>query len=379
MLDVQRLIKRFTVGGAGPVNAVDNVSFTVAPGEFFTLLGPSGCGKTTTLRCVAGLERPQGGKIHLRGRAVFDARDRVFVVPNQRNIGMVFQSYAIWPHLTVFDNVAFPLKAAGQRNPKVIRAKVERSLELVGLGGFEARPATQLSGGQQQRVALARALVKEPDLLLLDEPLSNLDTKLRERMRSELKRLQRDLGITTLYVTHDQLESVLLSDRVAVMNGGRILQLGTPHDVYERPNSHFVADFMGSTNLLKGTLRKEARDLALAIVETDLGPLLCSFASGLACGAQVIISVRPENIKIAKESTPGENNILEGRVKERSYYMGMVEYAIDVLGFELRVRSAADGAEINGDGTVRLRLAADKCVAIAADKGGHSDETEAAV
>jgi iron(III) transport system ATP-binding protein len=375
MLEVQHLIKEFNVRGASAVHAIDDVSFTIEQGEFFTLLGPSGCGKTTTLRCVAGLERPQSGKIHLRGRAVFDAGNRVFVAPNQRNIGMVFQSYAIWPHLTVFNNVAFPLKAAGQYNLKSMRDKVARSLDLVGLGGFEERPATQLSGGQQQRVALARALVKEPDLLLLDEPLSNLDTKLRERMRAELKRLQRELGITTLYVTHDQMEGILLSDRIAVMNAGRILQLGNPNDVYERPDSQFVADFMGSTNILRGILRKGVRGAALEIVETDLGPLLCSFAAALASGSQVVISIRPENIKIAKADAPNENNILEGRVTERTHYLGMVEYAIDVRGFELRVRSAADGVEINGNGTVRLKLAADKCVAIALDKGERSHET----
>lgn len=377
MLEVQHLIKEFNVRGASAVHAIDDVSFTIEQGEFFTLLGPSGCGKTTTLRCVAGLERPQSGKIHLRGRAVFDAGNRVFVAPNQRNIGMVFQSYAIWPHLTVFNNVAFPLKAAGQYNLKSMRDKVARSLDLVGLGGFEERPATQLSGGQQQRVALARALVKEPDLLLLDEPLSNLDTKLRERMRAELKRLQRELGITTLYVTHDQMEGILLSDRIAVMNAGRILQLGNPDDVYERPDSQFVADFMGSTNILKGILRKEVRAAALEIVETDLGPLLCSFAAALASGSQVVISIRPENIKIAKADAPNENNILEGKVTERTCYLGMVEYAIDVRGFELRVRSAADGVEINGNGTVRVQLAANKCVAIAQPYGVQSDEKPA--
>jgi iron(III) transport system ATP-binding protein len=377
MLDVQNLIKQFNVRGAASVHAVDDVSFTIEQGEFFTLLGPSGCGKTTTLRCVAGLERPQSGKIHLRGRAVFDASNRVFVVPNQRNIGMVFQSYAIWPHLTVFNNVAFPLKAAGQYNLKSMRDKVARSLDLVGLAGFEERPATQLSGGQQQRVALARALVKEPDLLLLDEPLSNLDTKLRERMRAELKRLQRELGITTLYVTHDQMEGILLSDRIAVMNAGRILQLGHPDDVYERPDSQFVADFMGSTNILKGILRKEVRAAALEFVETDLGPLLCSFAAALASGSQVVISIRPENIKIAKAGARDENNILEGKVTERTCYLGMVEYAIDVRGFELHVRSAADGAEINGNGSVRVQLVANKCVAIAQPYGVQSDEKPA--
>ena len=379
MLDVRNLIKQFSVRDAPSVHAVDDVSFTVEQGEFFTLLGPSGCGKTTTLRCVAGLERPQSGTIHLRGRAVFDASERVFVAPNRRNIGMVFQSYAIWPHLTVFNNVAFPLKAAGQRNLRALRDKVERALNLVGLGGFEERPATQLSGGQQQRVALARALVKEPDLLLLDEPLSNLDTKLRERMRSELKRLQRELGITTLYVTHDQMEGILLSDRIAVMKSGRILQLGKPDDVYQRPNDEFVADFMGSTNLLSGILRSEVHAPAIAVVETDIGPIFCSFAARVAAGSQVIISVRPENIKVARETRPDEHNWFEGRVKERSYYMGMVEYTIDVRGCELRARSAADGAELNGDGTVRLRLAAEKCVAIAADKGGQSHETAAIV
>src|SRR5882724_5899502 len=325
MLDVQNLIKQFKVRGAAAVPAVDDVSFTIEQGEFFTLLGPSGCGKTTTLRCVAGLERPQSGKIHLRGRAVFDARDRVFVVPNQRNIGMVFQSYAIWPHLTVFNNVAFPLKAAGQRNVKSTRDKVARALNLVGLSGFEERPATQLSGGQQQRVALARALVKEPDLLLLDEPLSNLDTKLRERMRSELKRLQRELGITTLYVTHDQMESMHMSDRVAVMSGGRILQMDRPNEVYERPTSQFVADFMGSTNLINGVLRTSVSGPVAELVDTDLGPLRCSFASPFAAGTKVSISVRPENIKIAAETIFNGDNVLEGRIKDQSVCLGVAD------------------------------------------------------
>jgi iron(III) transport system ATP-binding protein len=365
MLHVQDLIKRFNVRGAAAVPAIDGIGFTIEQGEFFTLLGPSGCGKTTTLRCVAGLERPERGKIHLRGKAVFDSSTRVFVAPNQRNIGMVFQSYAIWPHLTVFNNVAFPLKSAGQRNFKILRDKVERVLGLVGLAGFEDRPATQLSGGQQQRVALARALVKEPDLLLLDEPLSNLDTKLRERMRSELKRLQRELGITTLYVTHDQMEGILLSDRIAVMNDGRILQLGRPGEIYDRPNNQFVADFMGATNFFNGTLRSEVLGAAVGVVDTDIGPILCSFSERMACGSQVVISVRPENIKLAKENRPEETNSIDGRIKERNYYMGLVEYTIDVRGHELKVRAAADGADVNGHSAVRLRIAPEKCVAIA--------------
>jgi iron(III) transport system ATP-binding protein len=357
------------VRGNGTVKAIEEVCFNVEAGEFFTLLGPSGCGKTTTLRCVAGLERPQQGKIQLRGRIVFDSSSRIFVVPNQRNIGMVFQSYAIWPHLTVFKNVAFPLKAVGHRDSRVLRDKVDRALDLVGLAGFEDRPATQLSGGQQQRVALARALVKEPDLLLLDEPLSNLDTKLRERMRSELKRLQRELGITTLYVTHDQMEAILLSDRIAVMYGGRILQLGQPGEIYDQPNSPFVADFMGATNLLRGTLCSEVHAPAVELVDTDIGPILCSFSRRMQCGSQVVILVRPENIKIVKETRPEENNIIHGRVKERSCYMGLVEYVIDVSGHQLKVRSTADSADINGNPAVRLQLAPEKCVAIAAEEG----------
>jgi iron(III) transport system ATP-binding protein len=347
----------------------------VEQGEFFTLLGPSGCGKTTTLRSIAGLERPDGGSISLRGKVVFDSRDGIFVVPNQRNVGMVFQSYAIWPHLNVFENVAFPLRASGRRNLSEISDKVERALDLVGLQGFEQRPATQLSGGQQQRVALARALVREPDVLLLDEPLSNLDTKLRERMRSELKRLQRDLGITTIYVTHDQMEGMVLSDRVAIMSGGQILQLGNPHDVYELPGSHFVADFMGATNLIAGVLRARVERPSIEVVETDVGPLKCAFSSECEAGTQVTISVRPENIHIGSDSVYEDSNVLEGKVTERSFWLGMVEYAIDVRGFEFRVRSIADGGTLLSDQNVRLKLMPDKCVVIASGKGGQGYET----
>ncbi|HTN70412.1 MAG TPA: ABC transporter ATP-binding protein [Methylomirabilota bacterium] len=379
MLDVQNLIKLFSPRDGSPVKAIDDVSFTVEPGQFFTLLGPSGCGKTTTLRCVAGLERPQSGRISLRGTAVFDSTRRIFVVPNHRNVGMVFQSYAIWPHLNVFDNVAFPLRASGTRDAGSITRKVASTLELVGLGGFATRPATQLSGGQQQRVALARALVKEPDVLLLDEPLSNLDAKLRERMRSELKRLQRELGITTLYVTHDQMEAMVLSDRLAVMNGGHVLQLGTPDNIYERPQSQFVADFMGSTNLIAGILRKQVRGAAIEIVETDLGPLQCSFSTAFDSGSKVVISVRPEYIKIAPGVASEGNNVLKGRIRERSVWLGMAQYSVDVRGVELQVRAGVDGAGMCGNENVCLKLTPDKCVAMASDKGGQSHETAATI
>ena len=222
-------------------------------GKLFTLLGPSGCGKTTTLRSIAGLEKPTAGEIEVGGRLVYSSAKGIFVAPNKRNFGMVFQSYAIWPHMNVFQNVAFPLEV--RRLPKKeIRERVMRVLHAVALDELVDRDATKLSGGQQQRLALARALVMEPQLLLLDEPLSNLDAKLRDRMRSELKRLQRDLSLTTVYVTHDQSEALALSHEIAVMNEGRVVQVGTPRQIYEQPADKFVADFVGTTNFIGGTV-----------------------------------------------------------------------------------------------------------------------------
>src|SRR5215471_12742339 len=237
VLSLDRVTKLF-----GTTRAVDEVSLSVRRGEVFTLLGPSGCGKTTTLRLVAGLEHPDAGEITLRGRVVASARRRLFVPPHKRNLGMVFQSYAIWPHMTVFDNVAYPLALRGTKRA-IAREKVSRVLGLVGLEGLETRSATLLSGGQMQRLALCRALVYEPDLLLLDEPFSNLDAKLREQMRLELKQLHRRLQITVLFVTHDQIEALSLSDRIAVMHLGRVEQLDTPRVLYDTPRSAIVRDF----------------------------------------------------------------------------------------------------------------------------------------
>ncbi len=233
------------------------MSLSIRRGEVFTLLGPSGCGKTTTLRLVAGLEHPDAGEITLRDRVVASAARRHFVAPNQRNLGMVFQSYAVWPHMTVFENVAYPLQLRGL-SKAAVREKVTRVLDLVGLGGMDARPGTLLSGGQMQRLALCRALVYEPDLLLLDEPFSNLDAKLREQMRVEVKLLQRRLGITVLFVTHDQVEALSLSDRIAVMHRGRVEQVGSPRALYERPASAFVRDFLGQTVVLTGRVAAPA-------------------------------------------------------------------------------------------------------------------------
>ena len=251
MLEVKNIFAEYIDSAGRIVKAVNDVSFDVPEGRLFTLLGPSGCGKTTTMRSIAGLERPVSGEVNVNGTAVYSSPRKLFVPPNRRNFGMVFQSYAIWPHMNVFDNAAFPLRVGRRKYSKQeIEEKVTRVLNVVGLDSFAGRDATMLSGGQQQRLALARALAMEPKLLLLDEPLSNLDAKLRERMRFEIKRLQRELGLTTVYVTHDQGEALALSHEIAVMSEGRIVQIGSPRAIYERPGSPFVADFVGLTNFV---------------------------------------------------------------------------------------------------------------------------------
>ena len=291
----------------GTVQAVDGASLEVDRGEVFTLLGPSGCGKTTTLRLVAGLEDPDGGEITLRGRLVASVARRLFVPPHKRNLGMVFQSYAIWPHMSVFENVAYPLKLRGVRG-QAMRDRVAKVLELVGLGGLERRSATLLSGGQMQRLALCRALVYEPDLLLLDEPFSNLDAKLREQMRVELKLLQRRLGITVLFVTHDQIEALSLSNRIAVMSHGRADQIGSPLSLYEQPASAFVRDFLGQTVILKGRVdRAESQTVAIALDGSLAGQTLAGrIAPGasLSEGAPAHVAVRPEDIEVGSNDRP---------------------------------------------------------------------------
>ena len=255
MLSVKGLFTEYPNDRGQTVKAAQDVAFAVPEGKLFTLLGPSGCGKTTTLRSIAGLERPVAGEISVDGRVVYSGKKNTFVPPNQRNFGMVFQSYAIWPHMNVFQNAAFPLQVRAKRlEEKDIRDKVMRVLAAVGLADLAGRDATRLSGGQQQRLALARAIAMEPRLLLLDEPLSNLDAKLRERMRFELKRLQSEFKLTTVYVTHDQSEALALSHQIAVMSEGRIVQVGTPREIYERPRNKFVADFVGSSNFIDATV-----------------------------------------------------------------------------------------------------------------------------
>ena len=309
----------------GDVKAVDGVSLSVQPGEVFTLLGPSGCGKTTTLRCVAGLETPSAGRIRINGETVSSVDRHRFVPPERRNIGMVFQSYAIWPHMSVFDNVAFPLQLRGLSKNQ-IHDRVERVLDLVGLEGLGDRGATELSGGQQQRVALARALVYEPRLLLLDEPLSNLDAKLREHMRTELRALQRRLQITVLFVTHDQAEAMVMSDRIAVMRAGRIEQMGSPTALYERPATPFVRDFLGRVV----TLEIIARDARATVagepgVELDLPP------ESIPSAGRLVFACRPEDIRIAPPAAPGANQLCAS-VESVTYLGDRIEYTVRTAG-----------------------------------------------
>jgi iron(III) transport system ATP-binding protein len=329
MIRVTDLRKRFA---GSPAPAVDGVSFTVEEGSFYTLLGPSGCGKTTTLRCTAGLERPDAGTIELGDQVVLS--DRTFLPVHQRDIGIVFQSYAVWPHMTVFENVAFPLRVA-KRTParQKLRERVESALEMVGLSGYEGRMATQLSGGQQQRLSLARAIVREPKVLLLDEPLSNLDAKLRERMRSELSLIQRRLKITTLFVTHDQIEALSMSDRIGVMQHGRIVQEATPREIYHRPSSEFVAGFIGSTNMVRGTVA-EGGDLATLRVDTAMGPLEAPAGGGFERGAEVVVAVRPEDVVIHRsEHHQGEGpggNVFDAVVRLGLFTGTSVDYQLEV-------------------------------------------------
>jgi iron(III) transport system ATP-binding protein len=325
-LIVSNLRKQFLVGRP----AVDDVSFRIAAGEIVVLLGPSGCGKTTTLRCIAGLEHPTAGTISI-GPDVVSAPERGVSVPSRlRNIGMVFQSYAVWPHMTVKQNVAYPL-----RHRKVARddidARCAEVLELVGLGEYASRPVTQLSGGQMQRVALARALVYRPQLLLLDEPLSNLDAKLRLRLRDELRRIIKGAGVTALYVTHDQAEAVVLGDRIGVMEHGKLMQMSAPVDLYNRPANLFVANFTGVSNLIKGKIGSPD-SIALPTGET----LRVGQKPPGNTGDAVLVAVRPENISLhANGDASGAVNSFPGRVIEGHFHGTQTTYAIETLGHRL--------------------------------------------
>ena len=331
MLKIESLYTEYKNELNQPVKAAQDINIDVPEGHFFTLLGPSGCGKTTTLRSIAGLERPNRGEISVNGVTVFSAQRGVFVPPNRRGFGMVFQSYAIWPHMDVFTNTAFPLQVAKKRLSRdEIDAKVMRVLKAVQLDHLRDREATKLSGGQQQRLALARALVMEPKLLLLDEPLSNLDAKLRELMRFELKRLQRDLKITTVYVTHDQSEALALSHQIAVMNAGRIEQIGTPREIYERPQTQFVADFVGTTNFVDGTVRAAEAEENYYVIDTELGMLRAYSVEAVRPGQKVVLSIRPEDVRLSETQPVASGNVIHGTVDQKVFLGESLDWQLKV-------------------------------------------------
>jgi ABC-type Fe3+/spermidine/putrescine transport system ATPase subunit len=372
VIRVAGVVKRF-----GAVVAVDRADLTVADGELFTLLGPSGCGKTTLLRLLAGFYQPDDGEIRFGDRLVNG------LPPYERNIGMVFQNYALWPHMTVAQNVSYGLRLRKQRAAEV-RARLDQALRKVNLAGFESRYPGQLSGGQQQRVALARALVLEPDILLLDEPLSNLDAKIRVQVRAEIRKLQQELSITTIYVTHDQEEALSMSDRVAVMQDGRVLQVGVPRELYERPRTRFVADFVGTNNLLDGEVVDRQGDEL--IVKTSLGPLRAIAGAGI--DGPCVLAIRPENIAIAAAGAGGARlgrddrhaadaasaivagNRIHGRVAFVSYLGNTLRYDIEtaagpILKVDIRDPWHHDPLALGGE--VVAAFPASVTLAVAAD------------
>lgn len=335
MLTISHLTKRFDVA-AGEVVALRDLNLSVDRGKFFVLLGPSGCGKSTLLRCVAGLEGFDEGEIVLDGRLLSSGPKNIFIDPEDRDVAMVFQSYAVWPHMTVFENVAFPLTEAKQKrcSPSQIKSKVKGILELVRLTGLESYSAATLSGGQQQRVALARALIREPKLLLMDEPLSNLDAKLREEMRDEIKDLTRSLGVTTLHVTHDQTEAMALADSMAVMSNGQILETGDPEELYRRPGTRAVAEFLGRTNWLSGTVEGAGR------VHTPMGPASISLCERFRIGDNVSLGIRPEWIELCGDGSE-MRDAFPGWIEGRTFLGEAVIYRVRVGDCKLLVKSHA--------------------------------------
>jgi iron(III) transport system ATP-binding protein len=327
---LENVTKRF-----GNIEAVSDFTEKIGDGEFVSLLGPSGCGKTTTLRIVAGFEKASAGQVFIEDRLVTCSQTNLYVPPERRHIGMVFQSYAVWPHMNVFANVAYPLKVKGTRK-QIIHDKVNHVLDLVHLTGMEKRLPNQLSGGQQQRVALARALVGEPSLLLLDEPLSNLDAKLRESMRFEIKDVQRRLGITVIYVTHDQAEAMVMSDRIIVMDKGLIQQSAVPRMIYERPANKFVADFIGLINFIDGKI--VSRQGLAGMIELDgipeSGQIKSELPPGSREGDQVTLAIRPENTTISLRAIKAG---IKGKVVRRVYLGNQIDYRVTTGTIEIRV------------------------------------------
>jgi ABC-type Fe3+/spermidine/putrescine transport system ATPase subunit len=356
-LRIQNLYKTFD-----RLVAVNRINLEIAEGEFFTLLGSSGCGKTTTLRMVGGLEKPDGGAIFLGDRCLVSDEQKLFVKPEKRDMGMVFQSYALWPHMTVFENVSYPLKLRGVKGAAAEK-KVADVLALVGLAGLEERPAPALSGGQQQRVALARALVFSPKVLLLDEPLSNLDAQLREEMRRELKALQQRVRITVIFVTHDQIEALSLSDRIAIMKFGELEQVGTPEQVYYYPATPFVRDFLGKTFLLPGKVaavseqrvQVEVQGVGASALVLQRNNVISSANGFPTLGQSAMVAIRPEKIALTDSVSASQGNIVEGTLQAVQFLGDRYEYTV-TLGSETRVIVSPEARQLKPGGKIFLEL-----------------------
>ena len=360
MISVKNLVKTFA-GAKGEVRALNGVTFDVRKGELFTLLGPSGCGKTTTLRCIAGLEQPADGEIVINDRAVYRAADGTFVPPERRQIGMVFQSYAIWPHMTVFQNVAYPLAGGASRNE--VGKRVGGILERLSLGNLADRLAPNLSGGQQQRVALARALVAQPEILLLDEPLSNLDAKLRELMRFELKALQESFGITALYVTHDQEEALALSDRIGLMHEGTLLEVGSPAELYLRPAHRVTADFLGTANFISAEVERGGNQpWDEMVVATPIGPFIAQRSVEWQPGTAAQLFFRPESVQFldgaASEKAPNRGC---GVVERITFLGNSADVIVRCNAVKLRARTHPARTPAVGS-SVRFFVAPESCI-----------------
>jgi iron(III) transport system ATP-binding protein len=359
-LRIQNLYKTF-----GGLVAVNRINLEIKEGEFFTLLGSSGCGKTTTLRMIGGLEKPDGGEIFLGDQCLVSSEKNVFIKPEKRNMGMVFQSYALWPHMTVFENVAYPLKLRGIKGAQAEK-KVAEVLALVGLAGLEERQAPALSGGQQQRVALARALVFSPKVLLLDEPLSNLDAQLREEMRRELKALQQRVNVTVIFVTHDQIEALSLSDRIAIMKFGVLEQVGTSEEVYYKPATPFVRDFLGKTFLLPGRVigvsaqqvRVEVQGVGASALTVQRINVISSANGFPTVGQPAMVAIRPEKMVLSDRVSEGQENVVEGTLQATQFLGDRYEYTV-TLGQETRVIVSPEARQLKQGGKVFLELKPD--------------------
>ena len=357
-ITVEKLIAAY----AGKV-AVDNVSFSVSAGEHLSLLGPSGCGKSTTLRCIAGLETPVAGEISIGGKLVFSSERKVNLPPEKRNLAMVFQSYAIWPHMTVFENVAYGLRSQRMRGEQ-LSERVHHALDMVGMREFAQRQATDLSGGQQQRVALARSYAVRPQAILLDEPLSNLDARLRTRMREELKDLQRQTNLSTIYVTHDQEEAMAISNRIIVMKDGVIEQIGAPLDIYDRPRTRFVADFIGAANVMGGKVivGSGPGHTCFRVGEAEVVSRLPDAQLTALPGSEQSIIIRTVYPSISRER-PSDENVWSARIARRALLGDVVSYVVQWPGGELRVTTFPDVLYDEG-ATVFLHLPPDRVVPV---------------